>query len=146
REKPLIAAVKGLFRFEGLSRVPADEVRAGDIAVVAGIEEITIGDTLCLSEQQEPLPTIHLDEPTISMEFFVSNSPFAGKEGQFVTSRQILSRLQKAALRDVALVLANPNATDGFEVKGRGVMHLGMLIENMRREGYEFCVGKPRVI
>jgi GTP-binding protein len=92
------------------------------------------------------LPAIRLDEPTISMEFFVSNSPFAGQEGKYVTSRQILARLERAALRDVALVLANPDANDGFEVKGRGVMHLGVLIENMRREGYEFSVGKPRVI
>jgi GTP-binding protein len=146
RDGAEIVTVKGLFRYEGLSRVAADEVRSGDIAVVAGIEDMSIGDTLCPPETQEPLPAIHLDEPTISMEFFVSNSPFAGQEGQYVTSRQILARLERAALRDVALVLANPDANDGFEVKGRGVMHLGVLIENMRREGYEFCVGKPRVI
>jgi GTP-binding protein len=146
REKPPVSTVKGLFRYEGLSRIAADEVRAGDIAVVAGIDEIMIGDTLCPLEQQEPLKTIRMDEPTISMEFFVSNSPFAGKEGTFVTSRQILTRLERAQLRDVALVLSNPEANDGFEVKGRGVMHLGVLIENMRREGFEFCVGKPRVI
>jgi GTP-binding protein len=146
REGAEIIPVKGLFRYEGLSRVPAEEVRSGDIAVVAGIEDMSIGDTLCPPEAQEPLPAIRLDEPTISMEFFVSNSPFAGQEGQFVTSRQILARLERATLRDVALVLANPDANDGFEVKGRGVMHLGVLIENMRREGYEFCVGKPQVI
>jgi GTP-binding protein len=146
RDGAEIVTVKGLFRYEGLSRVPAEQVHSGDIAVVAGIEDMSIGDTLCPPETQEPLPAIHLDEPTISMEFFVSNSPFAGQEGQYVTSRQILARLERAALRDVALVLANPDANDGFEVKGRGVMHLGVLIENMRREGYEFCVGKPRVI
>ena len=146
REGAEIIPIKGLFRYEGLSRVPAEEVRSGDIAVVAGIEEMAIGDTLCPPDAQEPLPAIHLDEPTISMQFYVSNSPFAGTEGQYVTSRQILARLERAALRDVALVLANPDATDGFEVKGRGVMHLGVLIENMRREGYEFCVGKPQVI
>jgi GTP-binding protein len=146
RDSAEILTIKGLFRFEGLNRVAVEKVHSGDIAVVAGIEEMSIGDTLCPPEHQEPLPAIRLDEPTISMEFFVSNSPFAGQEGQFVTSRQILARLERAALRDVALVLANPNANDGFEVKGRGVMHLGVLIENMRREGYELSVGKPRVI
>ena len=146
RDKAPIAAVKGLHRYEGLARVPVDEVKAGDIAVVAGIDEIMIGDTLCPSENQEPLPTIKLDEPTISMEFYVSNSPFAGQDGQFVTSRQILTRLEKACLRDVALHLANSEGNDGYELKCRGVMHLGVLIENMRREGFEFSVGKPRVI
>jgi GTP-binding protein len=146
REKTPVFPIKGLLRYEGLNRVAVDEVRAGDIAVVAGIDEIMIGDTLCPLEHPDPLPTIKLDEPTISMEFFVSNSPFAGMEGQFVTSRQVLSRIEKACLRDVALQLANPNASDGFDLKGRGVMHLGVLIENMRREGYEFSVGKPRVI
>ncbi len=146
RPKSLVFPIKGLYRYEGLNRVAVEEVKAGDIAVVAGIEDLTIGDTLCPVENQEPLPAITLDEPTISMEFFVSNSPFAGQEGQFVTSRQVLARLERAALRDVALILANPEASDGFEVKGRGVMHLGVLIENMRREGFEFSVGKPRVI
>jgi GTP-binding protein len=149
RSKALLMPIKGLFRFEGLNRVAVEEVRCGDIAVVAGIEDMKIGDTLCPPDMQDPLPAIHMDEPTISMEFYVSNSPFAGQEGQFVTSRQILSRLEKAALRDVALVLVEPDgssAGDGYELKGRGVMHLGVLIENMRREGFEFCVGKPRVI
>jgi GTP-binding protein len=146
REGAEIVPIKGLFRYEGLSRVPAEVVHSGDIAVVAGIDGMSIGDTLCPPDAPEPLPAIRLDEPTISMEFFVSNSPFAGQEGQYVTSRQILARLERAALRDVALVLANPDANDGFEVKGRGVMHLGVMIENMRREGYEFCVGKPQVI
>ncbi|MEY4775041.1 MAG: GTP-binding elongation factor protein [Planctomycetota bacterium] len=147
REKAIVGPIKGLFRYEGLTRVPAETVGAGDIAVVAGIEDLTIGDTLCPPDQQEPLPAIKLDEPTIAMEFFVSNSPFAGQEGDFVTSRQILARLERAALRDVALQLVNNEASDGcYEMKGRGVMHLGVLIENMRREGYEFSVGKPRVI
>jgi GTP-binding protein len=147
RAKTPTAPIKGLFRYEGLTRVPVESVGAGDIAVVAGIEELTIGDTLCPPDQQEPLPAIKLDEPTISMEFFVSNSPFAGQEGDFVTSRQILARLERAALRDVALQLVNNEGSEGcYEMKGRGVMHLGVLIENMRREGYEFSVGKPRVI
>jgi GTP-binding protein len=146
RDKAPVCPVKGLHRYEGLNRVAVDEVKAGDIAVVAGIDEIMIGDTLCPQENQEPLPTIKLDEPTISMEFYVSNSPFAGQDGTFVTSRQILTRLEKACLRDVALHLANAERNDGYELKGRGVMHLGVLIENMRREGFEFSVGKPRVI
>ncbi|MFN0241833.1 MAG: translational GTPase TypA [Planctomycetota bacterium] len=146
RSKALIMPIKGLYRYEGLNRVAVEEVKAGDIAVVAGIDDMKIGDTLCPQDAQDPLPAIKLDEPTIAMEFFVSNSPFAGQHGQFVTSRQVLARLEKAQLRDVALILANPDASDGFEVKGRGVMHLGVLIENMRREGYEFSVGKPRVI
>jgi len=146
RDKAPVCPVKGLHRYEGLNRIAVEEVKAGDIAVVAGIDEIMIGDTLCPVENQEPLPTIKLDEPTISMEFYVSNSPFAGQEGQFVTSRQILTRLEKACLRDVALHLANAERNDGYELKGRGVMHLGVLIENMRREGFEFSVGKPRVI
>jgi len=138
--------VKNLFRYEGLERVPATEVTAGDIAVVTGIDELGIGDTLCDPEHVEPLPAIAIDEPTISMEFCVNTSPFAGTEGKYVTSRQILARLERAALRDVALQLADTGSADSFEVKGRGVMHLSVLIENMRREGYEFAVGKPRVI
>ena len=149
RSKPTFMPIKGLFRYEGLNRVAVEEVKCGDIAVVAGIEVMNIGDTLCPPDAMEALPAIHMDEPTISMEFFVSNSPFAGQEGQFVTSRQILTRLEKAAMRDVALVLMpsdGSEAGEGYELKGRGVMHLGVLIENMRREGFEFCVGKPRVV
>jgi GTP-binding protein len=146
RSKPTILPITGLFRYEGLERVPAQEVHAGDIAVVAGLEDLSIGDTLCPPDQPDPLPAIHLDEPTISMEFLPSNSPFAGQEGQFVTSRQVLARLQKATLRDVALQLDEGASREGYLVKGRGVMHLGVLIENMRREGFEFSVGKPHVI
>ena len=145
KNKPIVT-IKSLFRYEGLDRVPTDVVEAGDIAVVGGVEDLSIGDTLCHPEHPEPLPAIELDEPTISMVFYVNNSPFAGKEGKFVTSRQILARLEKAALRDVALQLARTPNADAFEVKGRGVMHLSVLIENMRREGFEFAVGKPHVI
>jgi len=141
-----VVAIKNLFRYEGLERMAAEEVTAGDIAVVTGIDELGIGDTLCDPEHIEPLPAIAIDEPTISMEFCVNTSPFAGTEGKYVTSRQILARLQRAALRDVALQLADTGSADSFEVKGRGVMHLSVLIENMRREGFEFAVGKPRVI
>ncbi|MCB9915628.1 MAG: translational GTPase TypA [Planctomycetes bacterium] len=146
RPKPLLASVKNLYSYSGLERLATQEVRCGDIAVVAGIEELSIGDTLCDPETPEPLPRIVIDEPTISMEFLVNDSPFAGKEGDFVTSRHLQSRLEKAAVRDVALSIERTDRTDAFRVKGRGVMHLGVLVENMRREGYEFAVGKPRVI
>ncbi|MFT5154612.1 MAG: GTP-binding protein, partial [Planctomycetota bacterium] len=146
RDKSPFVTVKSLFRYEGLDRVAVEVVEAGDIAVVGGIDDLFIGDTLCHPEHLEPLPAIELDEPTISMVFYVNNSPFAGKEGKFVTSRQILARLEKAGLRDVALQLEMTGSADAFEVKGRGVMHLSVLIENMRREGFEFAVGKPYVI
>jgi len=146
RERPVTTVVKSLFRFVGLERTAVEEVEAGDIAVVAGIEELSIGDTLCHPEHPEPLPAIKVDEPTLSMVFQVNDSPFAGREGQYVTSRHIRARLEKAALRDVALELADTPSADAIEVKGRGVMHLGVLVENMRREGYEFAVGKPHVI
>src|SRR5204863_7972437 len=123
-----------------------DQVRAGDIAIVGGIEEIAVGDTLCPPDRPEPLPAIRLEEPTISMVFCVNTSPFAGKEGQYVTSRQISARLDLASLRDVALTVVPTETPDAFEVKGRGVMHLGVLAENMRREGFEFAVAKPQVI
>jgi GTP-binding protein len=146
RSKPVLTQIKNLYRYEGLAKVPAEQVQAGDIAVVAGIEELTIGDSLCPAERPDPLPAILLDEPTLSMVFQVNDSPFSGKEGKFVTSRQVLARLEKAALRDAALTIQPTEKTDAYEVHGRGVMHLGVLIENMRREGYEFAVAKPRVI
>ena len=146
RKESPTALVKSLFRYEGLERTPVDEVHPGDIAVVAGIEELEIGDTLCDLEHPAPLPAIKVDEPTISMIFRVNDSPFAGREGTYVTSRHLRSRLERAALRDVALELADTDSADAIEVKGRGVMHLGVLVEDMRREGYEFAVGKPHVI
>ena len=144
REKPLPVVIKNLYRYEGLEKVSVTKVTAGDIAIVAGVEELSIGDTLCPLEQPDPLPAIQLDEPTLSMLFQVNDSPFAGREGKFVTSRQVQERLERAALRDVALDLVRQG--EAYLVRGRGVMHLGVLIENMRREGYEFAVGKPRVI
>jgi GTP-binding protein len=146
RVEPEPIAVKRLFRYEGLSRVQVDEVHAGDIAVVAGIDELSVGDTLCPPDAPEALPAIEIEEPTISMVFSVSNSPFAGKEGKYVTSRQIAARLELASMRDVALVVVPTESADSYEVKGRGVMHLGVLVESMRREGYEFSVAKPHVI
>jgi len=144
-EQPLVV-VKSLFRYEGLERTPVEAVHAGDIAVVAGIDELSIGDTLCHPEHREARPAIRVDEPTISMVFQVNDSPFSGLEGTYVTSRHLRSRLERAALRDVALQLADTATPDAIEVKGRGVMHLGVLVEEMRREGYEFAVGKPNVI
>lgn len=146
RTKNIQANVKSLFRYEGLERVATKEVACGDIAVVAGIDDLSIGDTLCDPDHVEALPAIMIDEPTISMQFSVNDAPFAGKEGQFVTSRHLQTRLERAAVRDVALVIERTNKTDTYEVKGRGVMHLGVLIEGMRREGFEFAVGKPVVI
>ncbi len=146
RRESALVPIKNLFRYEGLERLAAEEVRAGDIAVVTGVDEIWIGDTLCHPEHREPLPSIAVDEPTISMVFCVNTSPFSGRQGRFVTSRQLLARLQRASARDVALRLAETDSPDAYEVKGRGVMHLSVLIEAMRREGYEFAVGKPHVI
>ena len=146
REKPVSVLVKSLFRYEGLQRVPCEGVYAGDIAVVGGIEEMCLGDSICDPEHVEPLPAIAVDEPTISMLFQVNDSPFAGHAGKFVTSRHLLARLERACLRDPALSIEPGATTDSFLVKGRGVMHLSVLVENMRREGYELAVGKPHVI
>ena len=146
RPAPFRVLVKSLFRYEGLERVPTEEVRAGDIAVVGGIEELRLGDTLCDPEHAEPLPALHVDEPTISMVFQVNDSPLSGREGRFVTSRHLSARLERAELRDPALEVVPGPTADAYEVKGRGIMHLSVLIEEMRREGYELAVGKPHVI
>ena len=146
KEGGKLVNVKKLFCYEGLNKVPVESVTVGDIAVVTGIEEFEIGDTLCHPEHRDPLPAIVMDEPTLSMIFRVNNSPFAGQEGTYVTGRQVLARLQAAAARDVALQLGGDGSSEAVEVKGRGVMHLSVLIENMRREGYEFSVSKPHVI
>ncbi|MFT7485623.1 MAG: GTP-binding protein [Candidatus Paceibacteria bacterium] len=146
RDKPVMGSIKKLYSYQGLERKPAETVPCGDIAVIAGIEFLEIGDTLCDPEHPAPLPRIEVDEPTISMQFIVNDSPFAGKEGQFVTSRHLQARLEKAAVRDMALTIERTVRTDSFQVNGRGVMHLGVLVERMRREGFEFAVGKPVVI
>ena len=137
--------VKELYRIRGLEREDAATVVAGDIASVAGLGEFGLGDSLCDMETVEPLPPISVEEPTIEMAFLVNDSPFAGKEGQFVTSRQVQERLQRAAMMDPALRVRQ-GESGGMLVAGRGVLHLGILIENMRREGYEFAVGAPRVL
>lgn len=146
RARSEAVTIKSLFRYEGLERVPAIAVPAGDIAIVAGIDGIAIGDTLSASEHPDPMPAIKVDEPTISMIFSINDSPFAGKEGKYVTSRHVLSRLERAAVRDAALTIAPTNSADSYEVLGRGVMHLSVLMERMRRENFEFAVSKPRVI
>ena len=137
--------VKELYRFQGMERIACDAVEAGDIAALAGFEGLGLGDTLCDREVVEPLAPIAVEDPTIEMEFLINDSPLAGREGRFVTSRQVQERLERAAMVDPALRVG-PGPHGGMLVSGRGVLHLGILIENMRREGYEFAVGKPRVL
>jgi len=132
--------------FEALGREPADAVHAGDLCAIAGIGEVEIGDTIAHPEHRTPLPAIAVEEPTIRMLFAVNDGPFAGQDGEYVTSRQIRDRLLREAKRNVALRVEESEAGDGLVVSGRGILHLGILVENMRREGYEFLVGKPRVI
>ena len=138
--------VKELFVFEGLERKKVSEVQAGDICAVTGIEGFEIGDVICDFENPEPLPTIELDEPTMSMMFSINDSPFFGKEGKFVTSRHIQERLQKELEKNLAMRVADTDKADKWIVYGRGVLHLSVLIETMRREGYELQVGQPQVI
>ena len=140
------AQIKQLQVFDGLGRVEAEEVAAGDIVAIIGIEGVEIGDTIADPDHPVPLPPVTIDEPTVSMTFLINNSPFAGKEGEYVTSRQIADRLSRAAEADVALKVEPGASPEQFKVSGRGVLHLGILIENMRREGYEFAVSSPQVI
>ena len=135
-----------LYSFEGLKRIQVDELEAGDIIAVAGINGITIGDTIANNENPEPLPRIEVDEPTVSMLFYVNNSPFAGKEGKYLTTRHIKERLNKEILSNVSIQVLETQRTDAFEVRGRGELQMAVLIETMRREGYELMVSKPRVI
>ena len=134
------------FIYRGLKRTAVDEVTSGDICVVSGLPEITIGDTICLESSICPLPSIDIEEPTLSMNFMVNASPFAGKEGKFITTRHIKERLEKELEVNVGLVVEPTDSTDSFKVSGRGELHLSILIENMRREGYELAVSKPEVI
>ncbi|KNF07910.1 elongation factor 4 [Gottschalkia purinilytica] len=135
-----------IYEFEGLDRIEVNEAKVGSIIAVSGVEGIHIGDTICDVECPEPLPFVKISEPTISMTFAVNNSPFAGQEGKFVTSRQLRDRLFKELQTDVGLRVEETDATDAFKVSGRGELHLSILIENMRREGYEFQVSKPEVL
>jgi GTP-binding protein len=139
--------VAQLYMFDRLGRVECDEVTAGDICAVVGLEGIDIGDTIADPENAAALPPIQVDEPTLDMVFRINDSPFAGQEGEYVTSRQLRDRLMKELESNVALrVTASEEKRDEFHVSGRGLLHLGILLENMRREGYELSVGKPRVI
>ncbi len=135
-----------LYQINGLERVPAQSATVGDIVCISGIENITIGDTICDFANYEPLPFVKISEPTVEMTFSVNDSPFAGREGKFVTSRHIRERLFKELLKDVSLRVTETDSTDSFKVAGRGEMHLSILIENMRREGYELGVSTPRVL
>lgn len=135
-----------LLRFEGLKRVEVEEASVGEIICLAGIQDINIGDTVCDINNPEPLDFVDIDEPTIAMTFSVNNSPFAGKEGKFVTSRHLRERLFKEMETNVSMRLEETESPDSYIVKGRGELHISILIENMRRQGYEFQVSKPRVI
>jgi GTP-binding protein len=140
------ARINQVMGFQGLERVPLEEAGAGEIVLVTGIDEIGIGETVCDVENPEALPMLSVDEPTLTMNFQVNNSPFAGQEGKFVTTRQIRERLTKELLINVALKVEDTEDTDIFMVSGRGELHLTILLENMRREGYELAVSRPRVV
>ena len=138
--------ISKLLGFEGLQRVDIDEASAGDLVAVAGFDDVNIGETIACPDEPKALPLIKVDEPTLQMTFVVNDSPFAGKEGKFVTSRQIRDRLQRELLTNVALRVEDTDSPDSFAVSGRGELHLGILIETMRREGFEFQVSQPQVI
>ncbi|HEV8491981.1 MAG TPA: GTP-binding protein, partial [Candidatus Angelobacter sp.] len=135
-----------LFSFSGLKRVDIDQTELGDIVAIAGVEGIGIGETITNVENPSPLPHIVIDEPTIAMQFSVNTSPFSGREGTYVTSRNLRDRLQKELLTNVSLRVEDSGATDSFKVLGRGELQLSILIETMRREGYELAVGKPEIV
>ena len=140
------AKIVKLYQFEGLKRVEAESAKLGDIVSVSGIADLNIGETACAQDCVEPLPFIKIDEPTVSMNFLVNNSPFAGREGKFVTSRNLRDRLFKEVETNVAMRVEETDAADTFRVSGRGELHLSILIEQMRRQGYEFQVSRPTVI
>jgi len=135
-----------LFNFQGLKRKLVTKVESGDIIAIAGVDNLQIGDTITSLENPKPLPRISVDEPTLSMIFYVNDGPFAGREGKYLTTRHLKDRLEKETLRNVAVKIVYLDRTDAFEVCGRGELQMAILIETMRREGYEFCVSKPQVI
>ena len=143
---PKKAKATALYQFEGLNRVPVSEAGAGNIIAMSGIGDVTIGDTICAPDCPEPMEFVKISAPTIEMTFSVNDSPFAGREGKFVTSRQLRERLFRETLKDVSLRVSETDSTDAFNVAGRGGMSLSILIETMRREGYEFQVSPPRVL
>lgn len=138
--------VTKIFGFLGLKRIEIEEAKAGDLIAISGMEEINVGETVCPVDQQEALPILRIDEPTLQMTFLVNNSPFAGREGKFVTSRKLEERLKSELETDVSLRVENTDSPDVWIVSGRGELHLSILIENMRRQGYELQVSKPEVI
>lgn len=146
RTAPFKSKIVSLYTFEGLNKVPVEQATVGDIVCFSGIEGVTIGQTICAVNNPEPLPFVKISEPTVEMTFSVNTSPFAGREGKFVTSRQIRERLMKETLKDVSLRVSDSDTLDAFNVAGRGEMHLSILIETMRREGYELSVSTPRVL
>ena len=145
-DAPKRMKVVSIFQFDGLSRIPAENATVGDIVCFSGAESITIGDTITSLNAPEPLEFVKVSEPTLEMTFAVNTSPFAGKEGKFVTSRQLRDRLYRELLKDVSLRVEDGDTTEEFKVAGRGEMHLSILIENMRREGFELCCSNPRVL
>ena len=140
------ARITKLYQFEGLKRVEAETAQLGDIVAVSGISDLNIGETACDPEHQEPLPFVKIDEPTVSMLFMVNNSPFAGRDGKYVTSRNLRDRLFKEVETNVAMRVEETDSADTFKVSGRGELHLSILIETMRRQNYEFQVSRPKVI
>ena len=143
---PYKAKIASMYTIDSLGHTPVEDISAGDIVCVSGIENVTIGDTLCAPENPKPLPFVKISEPTVEMYFSVNDSPFAGREGKYVTSRQLRERLHRELLKDVSLRVHETENTDTFRVAGRGEMHLSILIETLRREGYEFQVGAPRAL
>ena len=138
--------ISKLYVTEGIKRVEKDITYFGDIVTIAGCADISIGDTICAKDHVEPLPPIHIERPTLSMNFLVNNGPFAGKSGKYLTSRHIKERLERELQTNVGLLVEELPDSDGFKVSGRGELHLSILLENMRREGYELCVSKPEVL
>ncbi len=144
--KPRRSKIVSLYQYDGLGKTQVESAKVGDIVAFAGAEDISIGDTITEASRPEPLEFVKISEPTMEMTFAVNTSPFAGKEGKFVTSRQIRARLYRELLKDVSLRVSDGDTTDEFRVAGRGEMHLSILIENMRREGFELCCSNPRVL
>jgi GTP-binding protein len=145
-ERPLPLKISSLQVYQGIKFQEADVVHPGDIIILSGIEEVEIGDTICSLENPKPLKRITVDQPTVSMKFMINTSPFSGREGKFVQSRKILERLHKEALHNVAIKIEETESADSFLVKGRGEFQMAILIEAMRREGYELAVGRPKII
>ena len=146
KHDPYRSKIVNMYQIDGLGRTPVTEAKVGDIICISGVTDITIGDTVTAVDYPEPLPFVKISEPTIEMTFSVNDSPFAGREGKFVTSRQLRDRLHRELLKDVSLRVADGETTDSFKVAGRGEMHISILIETMRREGYEFSVSTPKVL